>query len=330
VSLSNNISGFGDTLAVAPILDRYAKGAVIHYELPINRFGTRFKVDSSIVRGYPKNDIYQNDQYNFLGKGWTLGVGLSQPLIRRPNWRLTGDITTEIQQVSTLARKSPIGRLQVEQENLRDIRMGLQLDHTGDYGSTMLRHELTQGLDILGASPNTSKKLPVSGGGTQYTRYIGTLAFEKSLPLGTSAVLNAQFQYSANKLPSFQQYGAGGTFTGRGYKEVYLPGDTALFVSGQYNFPAAFIPKHWKYPFKEESIRDSLQFLVFTDYTWVKLNDRFAGADPTEILLSAGIGARLQVSKNVTARVDLGVPILRNAPFHQNPRVHFGLIGALF
>jgi hemolysin activation/secretion protein len=326
--VNNNLTGFGDTLAVFPVLDRYTSGVVMHYEAPINAYGTRFKVDNSIIGTQPKNADYAANR--FRGRGWTLGVGLSHPLIRRTNWRLTADATAELQQVRTLATKSELGTLAVEQENLRNLRFGLQWDHTGDYGTAMLRNEVTQGLDVLGATPNTSIKLPVRGGGSQYTRLISTLMFEKNLPHEMAFVLNAQGQYSPNKLPSFQQYGAGGTFTGRGYKEAYLGGDSAVFVSGQLNMPAFFIPKSWQFPFTKTSVRDSVQLLAFTDYTWVKLNDRYTGADPTEHLLSTGVGARIKINKYVTARIDLGIPIVRNPPFRQSPRVHFGVIGAIF
>ena len=327
--LSNNLTGMGDTFAVMPILDRYTHGVTMHYEVPVGHWGTRLKMDSTIVQVRPKTQEFR--QANLFGKGWTLGVGLYQPLISRTNWRLATDVTAEMQQVSTHARNTPFGgRLAVEQENLRDVRMGLQWDHTGDYGSTMMRHEWTQGLDVLGASPNSSPKLPVSGGGSQYSRYIGTLAFEKNLPKDLSFAVNAQTQWSPNSLPSFQQYGAGGTFTGRGYKEVYIPGDSAVFVSGQLNIPAKIIPAKWTYPFLKESVRDSLSFLVFADYAWAKLNDKAASPDPTEHFCSVGVGARLKINKYLSTRVDVGFPILRNPPFNQTPRVHFGIIGSLF
>jgi hemolysin activation/secretion protein len=325
----NNVTGLGDTASLFPIIDRHAVGGIVHYEVPINQYGTRFKIDSTIVRTQAKTEQFRANR--LLGKGWTLGVGFSHPLIRRPNWRLTADATTDIMQVRTIARQTELGSLEVEQENLRDIRVGLQFDHTGDYGSTSFRNEITQGLDIFGATPNSSKKLTASGAGSQYTRYIGTFSFQKNLPHGMTALLNAQGQYSPNKLPVFQQYGAGGTFTGRGYKEVLIPGDTALFTSVQLNMPAGFIPKGWVYPFsKGTSVRDSLEFLIFTDYAWAKLNDKTAATDPTEHFLSTGIGARIKINKTITARIDLGVPILRNPPFNQNLRVHFGLIGAMF
>jgi hemolysin activation/secretion protein len=327
--ISNNLTGMGDTAAIMPVLDKYAHGVVMHYEVPINAHGTRLKLDSSIIGTQPKTSDFV--PYQFRGKGWTLGVGLSHPLVSRPNWRLVADATAELQQVHTIAKNTPVGRIETERENLRDIRLGLQWDHTGDYGSTSIRHELTQGLDVLGGTPNRSDKLPVNHGGTQYTRYMGTFVFEKNLPHGLLGLLNSQVQWSPNKLPSFQQYGAGGTFTGRGYKEVYIPGDSAIFSSAQLNIPAKFIPKTWVYPFTGgTSVRDSLEFLVFTDYAWAKLNDKFTGADPTEHFLSTGVGARLKINQYLTARVDLGIPLLRNPPFSQSPRIHFGIIGALF
>jgi len=75
-------------------------------------------------------------------------------------------------------------------------------------------------------------------------------------------------------------------------------------------------------------LRDSVQLLTFVDYGFAKNNNRSLVDDPNACVASVGGGVRFELTKFVSGRVDIGVPLVKQ-PLpeynHYGPRVHFGL-----
>jgi hemolysin activation/secretion protein len=137
-------------------------------------------------------------------------------------------------------------------------------------------------------------------------------------------------QYSPDSLYTFDQFGAGGFYFGRGYKEQYYGADSALYASTEWQVPLKFLPKSLKVLGTDEPLNENIKLVTFLDYTATHLNKQAASEASTEQYMGTGIGIRAKLSKYVEGRLDLGIPLLQQSPDGVNPRLHFGVTSLLF
>ena len=97
-------------------------------------------------------------------------------------------------------------------------------------------------------------------------------------------------------------------------------------------FPIPFLPEEIKIPFRKEGtfrLKDSIKFAMFMDNGAVIPNEGKTGT--TNFLSSVGTGVRIAVSKYLTARIYLGIPLMNAGVYDQaNARIHFDLIASPF
>lgn len=320
--VANNVLGYGDSLFLGPVFNYNSQGYFGHYEIPVN---TRLRpfIDGgySYLRPYDRSF----SGFDLRGYTWRVTPGVKYVLYDDPNTRVVADAQIDFKQVKTMS-----GEDVVEREIVNNLRFGVQVDQQWEKTTVSMRNEVAAALDILGARPAFSSLQPIPNSGSQYFRWTGFGFLERQLPGDSSLVINAQWQYSPDSLTLIDQFGIGGTFSGRGYRELFIPGDSGAFLSAQWQGPMYFIPKNWKLPWTEGSARDNLQMLFFVDYGYAYLNDRYAADDQSEHILSVGAGIRVALTKYLSGRLDIGFPLLRNPPFSQEPRLHFGIDATLF
>ncbi len=337
-TVMNNLTGNADTLMVTPITDTRTHGVFAHYEIPINAYGTRFGVDFANIRANPTDKGYE--EFHIKGRYWGVTTSIYQPLIAKANLRVSTDLNIDVRQAKTISKFASLDTdedgtdeiytdTELENERLRDLRWGVNIEKIGKKNEFSNRHEFTVGLPIANATLNSAANLGNPGGGSQFFRYITNFYYKHALPWQTALVLNAAGQWSPGTLSSADLGGMGGTYFGRGYPEAFLQADSLLFASAEYRTPLFFVPKKWKVPFSDGAkLRDSVQLLTFVDYGFAKNNNRSLVDDPNACVASVGGGVRFELSKFVSGRVDIGIPLVKQ-PMpeynHYGPRVHFGL-----
>ncbi len=334
----NNVTGNTDTLMVTPITDTRTHGVYAHYEIPLNAHGTRFGIDFANIRANPTAQGFE--EFHIKGRYWGVTTSLYQTLIAKANFRVNTDLNLDVRQAKTVSKFASLDtdedgtdeiytNTEIENERLRDIRWGINLQKIGKKNEFSTRQEITVGLPIANATLNSASNLGNVGGGSQFFRYITNFYYKHALPWQTALVLNASGQWSPGTLSSADLGGIGGTYFGRGYPEAFLQADSLIFASAEYRTPLFFAPKKWIMPFSDGmKLRDSVQLLTFVDYGFAKNNNRSLVDDPNACVASVGGGVRFELSKFVTGRVDIGVPLVKQAlPAynHYGPRVHFGL-----
>jgi hemolysin activation/secretion protein len=332
----NNATGNGDSVMATAITDPRAHGVYTHYEIPLNSHGTRFGVDYSYLRANPIGDDFS--PFKIRGRVWSLTSTLNQTLIARENLRASADANFDVRQIHTVSRRALFDtdgdgvnelyrNATIERERLRDLRVGIQLQKVSDKQEFSTRQEVTVGLPIMGATLNDKGNLANFGGGSQFFKYLGTFYYLRNLPHSLVGVVSGTAQWTPGTLPSTDVGGLGGTYFGRGYPEGLVQADSLVFVSSELRMPLFIVPKQWKIPATEDAIRDKVRLLTFVDYGFAKVNDRALVEDPTEHILSVGVGVRFELSKYLSGRCDLGIPLLKQAePInHYGPRIHFGL-----
>jgi hemolysin activation/secretion protein len=323
-AIHNNLTGHGDSLMTSVVQGYRSTGGFSHYEYPITPALHPF-VEASFAQISPFQQLYTDGDTH----GWATRIttGLKYTLYDRPTRRLSADVDFDFKQAYSYAHG---GDKLLEREAVRTIRGGINYDQKWKSASLSMRHEFAGGIPIFSGSYSTDPKLSWFRGGSQYFRYTGYAIFNKQLPLNSTATLNTQWQFTPNGLSNFDVGGLGGTFYGRGYREVYLFEDNYTITSLQWQVPASFLPKKLKLPFSDKALRDTTSFLAFMDYGYGWISSPPKGLDPSEHILSTGVGVRSQLTNRVSGRLDVGFPILREPPFNKNPRIYFGLDVALF
>lgn len=321
-STHNNLLGFGDQLSNTVSFTRRSFGTVTHYEMPVGSHGTRLNFDHAY------SNLTLGEEFKALNVKGTASIYsgyLTQDLFNTENMRLDYEIGMDFKQV-----KTEISGQSDRNDNLRVLRQALNFDQYDRLGRTIMRHEIGIGLDILGGKNNDRPTLNRLGAGSQFFRYTGSLTRLQKMPWNTFGVFRAMGQVSQSQLSSIEQFQLGGTFTARGYKEGRIIGDQGFFLSGEWHVPAFFIPHSWTIPKTNYNLRDNIQFVTFTDFGGAYTNKPVAGVERSEYVLGAGVGVRARLTDYLVGRIDLGFPVMRQAPDSGSPRVHFGLESNLF
>ena len=117
-------------------------------------------------------------------------------------------------------------------------------------------------------------------------------------------------QYSDDVLISAERLAYGGYNCLRGYRTRGYLGDNGVYGTLELRTPvlcdmaaSLFSDRAGKTPI------DRLQFLVFTDFGWINYNDSYPNMEDDEFLYSAGIGARLGLTKYTSLNCDIAFPL---------------------
>ncbi len=135
--------------------------------------------------------------------------------------------------------------------------------------------------------------------------FTGDLSHTHDLPGGFQIYGKAQWQISPNPFVYSEQFAAGGLDTVRGYLEGTVAGDNALLGSVEFRTPP-MLAGHL-------SIDDWRVYGFFEGGT-VTINEALPGQTSVFNLMCYGFGSRLKMLKYLNGSIDVGVPLITQAP----------------
>lgn len=169
-----------------------------------------------------------------------------------------------------------------------------------------------------------------------YTR----LQLRRETPIykGISWVIQANGQWSNNRLLASEQIGAGGYSTVRGYDERVANGDLGFILNNELYSPVIplgldrVFPSHAKPGSVGDQIKSgSLQFLAFYDYAAIYSRNYVRGVDALDANLSSvGAGFRLKLRDNLSVRFDYGYQLFDHRLGYNTyrSRIHLGVVAS--
>lgn len=317
---NNNVLGFGDSLLSSSSFSRSSYSLVNHYEIPLGSHGTTVSFDHAYSRSILGKELKELD---IVGRASIYSPTVTQVVIDRKNVQAKTDVGFDWIQLETNLQGENLNR-----DQLRVLKTGLSLDLYDKFGATQMRHEVGIGLDLMGATTGAEPNVSRAGAGSKFFRYTGSLSRMQKLPHASYGIFRATGQFSPDRLVSAQQFQEGGAFTVRGYKEGLLIGDQGFVLSGEIRTPFFLAPKSFKLPFSNYGVRDNIQFVSFVDFGASYTNKPDPGIGKSEYIMGIGVGLRVQLTKSLTGRIDLGIPLLRQHPENLAPRIHFGVQNA--
>jgi len=292
-----NLTGLGDRLSLSYGNNNGSNAFDASYTIPFNpyngtisfNFGTSF---SNVIES-PFNilDIDSNSR--------SYELTIRQPIFQNTAQDLALGLTLSHRQSTasllggTIAFPSP-GADDDGQTKVTALRFFQEYVQRSAEEVFAVRSQLSLGINALGSTINNLSP------DSQFLAWRGQTQYVRLLAPETLLFLRADLQLSDRPLLSQEQISLGGQDNLRGYRQDALLSDNGLLLSAEVRIPVLRIPE----------IRGLLQVVPFYDFGTVWNHQANTNPDPST-LASLGMGLRLQISDQLTIRLDFGIPLSR-------------------
>lgn len=242
-----------------------------------------------------------------LGRGKGAAIDLSYPVIRRQDTSLVVNGKLEL---SESREEKAAGRTA---DNLTVLRLGGTYSFVDPMsGANRVGVELSQGLNIFGASDTEDVDLSDAGARASFSKAALNIARRQSIGKRVRLDIGLSAQKSSDSLLSAEQFSVGGTEFGRAYDPSEIVGRDGFAGSVEMVFIGS--EPMW--------VLDSYELFGFYDFGAVWNNET-----SRDSIASAGIGIRFDVMTNFSGSLELAKPLTRTvAEEHDNDvRVFFSL-----
>jgi hemolysin activation/secretion protein len=321
----NNTLGLGDTAFSSPYWTKKSFGIINGYELPLGSHGTKL----GFANAHTQFKLNQQG-FNLRGNSNINTPYISQELFRNEHAILSAELGLAIKNSDF-----KIDDTLISQDKLRVLTSAFNLQTFDRGGRVFMRNEFAWGLPMADA---TGKNDPLSsspGASSKFFRYTASLSRLQKLPLGTYGILKLQGQASPSRLFSLEQTQIGGAASVRGYQEGRLIGNQGFLTSAEWRIPMRFIPAKLhvgKYQFNQNL--ELVSFFdaggVFDSRGAVGVNSQSGRIQRSGFLMGVGVGLRAHLTRFLSARLDVGFPLIKQDPDKDSARVHFGVESRLF
>ena len=186
------------------------------------------------------------------------------------------------------------------EDHLRVFRVGLDYLRDDSWnGTTTAAVEVSQGVDILGASNAGGPELSLSDGESDFTKVTAKITRSQSIGYDFGIWAAIKGQISADPLLSAEEIALGGSEFGRAYDFSEVTGEHGVAASVELRYGKNL----------NREILKAFQLYGFYDFGAVWNDD--APGDGRESLASAGVGARMTFPKSIFATVEVAKPLTR-------------------
>ncbi|MDH4379401.1 MAG: ShlB/FhaC/HecB family hemolysin secretion/activation protein [Vampirovibrionales bacterium] len=317
---SSNTLGLGDSAFSSFFMTRHSWGLINGYELPIASHGTKLGINFAHT-----HFDFSQDGNDFRGRSSFYLPYVSQELFRNERAVVTAELA-----LGTKRSKFFANGTRINADSLFVVNPALSGRFYDKWGQTFVRSELSLG-SILNEEVDSSRP----NADRAFLKNTTMVSRVQRLPWQTYGIFKSFGQFSRDSLISLEQFQLGGNATVRGYKEGRMIGDTGVTISGEWHIPCRFIPETFNV--LGYNLHNNLELVTFTDFGYVAENNAFNGVNPASgsvqsgaFAWGAGIGVRAKLTRLFNARMDLGVPLLKQQPDSNGVRIHFGLESRLF
>lgn len=315
----NSILGQNETISAQAY---YAPGTgyeLLHgglgYEQPVGSMGTRLGALASVTDTDPG---YTLTQFDVRGRANFYSVYARHPFIRTRNQNLEGKISFDWRDVQSRNNIEP-----TREDNIRSLRTGLKydfLDTLLGVSVNTLNVQVVKGLGLFGASDKGDANMTRADADPQFTKAELEIQRLQRLASDVNLQITAKGQIASNALPSSEEFGVGGFYSGRGYDPSEIVGEHGISsqVELQWNNPL-FAPSG--------NVVERVQLYTFVDAGRVWNDDPTNAADKRESLVSTGIGARVSFTSDIEAGAGVALPLTRRVESEndRDPRFYLNI-----
>ncbi len=280
------------------------------HEEPIGGEGGRLGISLTATRAEPDERTFI--PLNLETRSQALGLTYSHPLRRgrHDNLGVRAGLSLHNGEESVFGIRD-------RQDKLRSLRLGATWDAVDAWrGTNLVDVELSRGLSGLGASGNGDPMLTRADGKVDYSKFALFAARVQDFSANWSLLAALSGQYAFDNLLASELFGFGGEPFGRGYDPSELVGDHGLAFKAELRW-RGLAPVAGGMPIRVHG---------FYDIGRVWRRDAMP-ADARDSAASIGLGARVEVKRDVSLSIEVAKPLTRDVASEgdRSPRLYVGL-----
>ena len=311
---ADSLFGLRDKMSVGTYLSGGVTSPFFDYNIPVN------KHDGSIgllySSGFAKVKWGEFAPIDLKSKSYQYSLYYTQPIIRKPGFELKGYAALNYKRARTTLFDDAI-KLGVD--NVTSVEAALNMRKDTKYG-------------IWYASQSAYYAIPIlnSQNDNHYFKYSGAVVRLHDFSHGVIGQLRSNYQIipGSQNVPYLDQIQAGGLATVRGYSEGLMIGKNGYFVSGELMFP--LLPREITSPRSGQKIPFIGKYVkgaIFADHAGIFPAASYDPYGGSYFMASLGMGLRVQLPGDLSARLYWGFPILNDTRYEENKygRFHFEL-----
>lgn len=319
----NNMLGFYEGIGVqfASAPDgwpaRELDFAALSWTQPAGHAGTQISAGYSVTSTAPG---YSLSSLDIEGIARAANIEVMHPFIRSRNENLFATLRFDYLDTE---RSDNLGLGKTE-DRLRVLRLAGTYQFAdavfGLSGLNTLRAELSRGLDILNMKSKDSANPTRARGEPEFFKVTAEISRVQRVSERIDIFVAAQGQKAAHKLLASEEFGVGGAAFGSAYNSSEITGEDGIAarLELRLNAPPA-------------TPLQAAQLYGFYDIGKVWDNDNTVVKDRQRSLASAGLGLRAGISENLSATIELALPLTRTVETEGDKDLRvFGVVGVRF
>jgi len=287
-----NLTGLGDSLYLIYTHSDGSHTGDLSYTLPVNPYNGTLSINFGL--GTTKVTEEPFDVLDIRSRSNYVEMTFRQPIIQSPTRELALGLTASRQfsRATLIDGEIPFpsrGSDFLGNTNVNALRFFQEWIQRSAQDVFAVRSQFSAGLGVFDATKNEE---PPDG---RFFAWRGQAQWVKLLAPDTTLLLRGDLQLADRALAPIEQFGLGGPFNVRGYRQDAILSDNGFFASAEVRIPVLRIPQ-W------EAL---LQVAPFVDVGTTWNLSGFENPEP-RTLASIGVGLRYQMGSNLTARFDWG------------------------
>lgn len=295
----------GDKLTIRGIKGYPTRNMIMgsgEYSITVNSYG------SKLLGSYMWTDFNVQREYrsrNMGGQSRIYTVKFNHPFIKNLATSLEGDLSFDYKDILNYDRSATSS-----DDQLRILGTRLSGDHSDSLGGrTFFTSGFSLGIDdIMGASRQNNPKASRTDAGGKFVKWDFDVSRFQKFFCDTMLVMRTAGQTASEALPIAEEFAIGGDYSVRGYPPAEYVGDHGYLASFEWRVHLPFIANK-NIPFLKRTIRDTIQFLGFSDYGRIILRKPTSNDAKAREISSAGCGVRLDFGNDFNAKIEVGFPM---------------------
>ena len=293
-----NLLGIGDSVSLFYANTDGSNEVNVGYTIPLTPQNTTL----SFSYDYSSSNVIEKpfDELDISSNSHEYQLTLRHPVIQTPRQELSLGLTASHRETQTFLGFENTGGFPLSdgaddkgRTNITAIRFFQEWTQRGDRSVLAFQSQFSLGLDALNATINQTDP------DGRFFAWRGQAQWVRLLAEDTPLVVRGGLQVADRRLVSSEQIGLGGQASIRGYRQDALLADNGAFGSIELRLPILRLRQ-------QQSL---LQLIPFVDIGTAWNSSGGSNIDPG-LLASAGLGLRYQLSDQIDARLDWGIPIV--------------------
>lgn len=295
IAAHDSLFRYRDRLSAGFYANRYSWTPFVDYNIPVNTKDGRIGASFSHNKAEIGHGNYSD--FNIESRSQNYSIYFTQPIIR--------ELYKELSSTTSFTYKRAVTSFDgydLYEDKIPELKTGLNFRYDTERGIWYFSQHVSY------AAPWFQKRI-------DYWKFSGSAMRLHNFGHRILGQFRGNYQYIPQRvIPVADQMSAGGFGTVRGYSQGLLTAKSGYMLGAEIYFPIA--PETFYIDCNQYRTDEYVRPFIFTDYAALyPYKGTGAGAEGfnnSDILLSSGVGIRIQLPYDIVFKVSYGVPLRHN------------------